>query len=134
MSFDNEAKISHLKRFVSVDVNSTDKEPALRRGSWTSFVVVMLSAVTVFFPHLLSQKTELAVYMIASFILPLITAYLIRRKVWSPASVQSYINNIMEAAEEIIALNKTSAIRAAKKDYFKIIQQEKPPATEPPSL
>lgn len=138
MIFKEEPKVSQLKNFVSVDVDSKDTEPALKQGSWTSVTVLVLSAITVFFPHLFSQKIELMIYMIASFILPLITAYLIRSKVWSPASVQSYINDIMDAAEEIITLNKASAIRAVKKDNLKIIQtksgQEKPPATEAPSL
>lgn len=76
-------------------------EPARNTGGLVSLVIILMSTITILFPNFLSNKTQLIIYMIASFILPLVTAFLIRKKVWSPASVQQVIEEVTAEASQL---------------------------------
>lgn len=85
-------------QLVNSDESST--EPARNVGITVTSVAGILSLITVLFPNLLSDRVQVLIYVIASFALPLITAFLIRGKVWSPASVVEVVDEAVDGALE----------------------------------
>ena len=77
--------------------------PAVNMGVWTTAILGLASIPTIFFPNLISPNIQNAIYVGLAFALPIITALLIRGKVWSPASVKQVIE---EATEEAIEVNR----------------------------
>jgi hypothetical protein len=75
-------------------------EPALNTGTnvtTVAAVVAMIAGIiNHFYPHLISESVIATVITIAMFVLPLITGWLIRRKVWSPDSVQKAVKAASE--------------------------------------
>lgn len=77
------------------------KEPALATGVSVTAVAGLLSLITVIWPDLLTPHQEHLVYVIAAFVLPIITAVFTRSKVWSPASVEEVLEEAITSAEEV---------------------------------
>jgi hypothetical protein len=77
------------------------KEPALVIGTSTSLVAGVLSLVAVLFPHLLSDHTTSIILVVATFLLPILTAIFTRGKVWSPASVLELVEKAIEEATSV---------------------------------
>lgn len=70
-------------------VGTFGKEPALTTATFVASVISILSLLNkYFFPNLLTDDQEQVIYTVIAIVIPWITAYFIRRKVWSPASVQ----------------------------------------------
>lgn len=71
--------------------NSTDnsKEPALVVGGFTAFLTAIWTIITVFAD--VPIELQNAINSLLVIILPWIVAFLIRRKVWSPDSVQKVV-------------------------------------------
>lgn len=84
-----------------------DKEPALKVGTATGTVAGILSILLVVAPDALSEKQINVILVIGSFLIPLITAFFTRKKVWSPASV-------IEAVDAAIEVTKKNIIPVRK--------------------
>lgn len=86
---------------VSAEVhNSSKTEPAVNTSFIVSAVPVAVTAVSLLFPNLLSADNwSLVIYVIALFA-PIVTALMIRGKVWSPASVKTVLEAAIEEAEK----------------------------------
>jgi hypothetical protein len=76
------------------------KEPALVVGSSTATVAGLISLIVFFAPDLLTQQQIVGISVAAAFVLPIITAVLTRRKVWSPDSVQKLVEEAIDSAIE----------------------------------
>lgn len=76
------------------------KEPALVVGSSTATVAGLLSLIVYLAPDLLTQKQIVGIAVAVAFVLPIVTAVLTRRKVWSPDSVQKLVEEAVESAIE----------------------------------
>ncbi len=92
----NQSKLSEFH-----DDKVKAKEPALTSGLIVTNGVGILGLINVFFPHLLTDQQELSVYIIAAFVLPIITAVFTRGRVWSPASVDELLEEAITSAEEV---------------------------------
>jgi uncharacterized membrane protein len=75
----------HLRQLEAA--NKKDTEPALRIGSNTSMVATIALIIAFLVPGL-DEKYVTVIAAVAAVLLPLINAYFIRKKVWSPATVQ----------------------------------------------
>lgn len=74
---------------------SWNKEPALKVGVSTTAVAALLSVLHKMFPNVFTPNVIELITVLGVIFLPLITAYLIRRKAWSPHSVQEMQNKAM---------------------------------------
>lgn len=82
--------------------NNTSEEPAAKVGTFTALGTGIVALLTYFAPNLLNEKTTTLVLVIVAFVLPIVTAFFIRNKVWSPASVQELIDRaVYDATEEL---------------------------------
>jgi hypothetical protein len=86
---------------VSAEIhNSSSKEPASSTGWLVALPIAIVGAIQVFVPDLFNDGTWSNIYYFMGFAAPLITAFTIRGKVWSPASVSKVIREALEAAEQ----------------------------------
>lgn len=88
------------------------EEPAVATGSSVMTVAGALSLVLFFFPELLNERQQTVVLVLSAFLLPIITALLTRRYVWSPASVQRLIDNAVAGARREVT-------KALEREQFK---------------
>lgn len=108
-------KPSKLELLVSTPNISQKKEPALLIGGVVTGVSGLIVLVlNTFFPNLVTEEVKVAIFGIAAIFVPIIMSWLIRRKVWSPASVE-------EAVEEAVKTQPTLIGKPSKlsKDFFK---------------
>lgn len=98
---------SKLETFVSS--NRKSKEPALALGAVTTFVAAfIIICLKLFFPDVVSDEIESSIYGFVGLLFPIITAFLIRRKVWSPASVEDVIEKAVTSAKDIAEKNPSA--------------------------
>jgi hypothetical protein len=122
-----------VKQLPSADTN-LPAEPALAMGiSVTSIVSCIVLIVSLFFHKQIPDDIQTLIYAVLTLLLPMITAWLIRRKVWSPASVVKVVDKSVEMAlQTASALNSPQvkllpnttpsvskeAVEKFKKDFF----------------
>ena len=82
-----------------LDENYTDEEPAVRTGLSTTAVAAIIAGILYFWPNLPNEVVT-GIVAVIGILLPIITAFLIRRKVWSPASVMKVADVLREKAIE----------------------------------
>lgn len=70
-------------------MKTLSREPALNTGLSLGAVAAVWVLVNAFWPNLIPQNVQDALTEIALFLIPVITGWLIRSKVWSPASVKA---------------------------------------------
>lgn len=85
---------------ISAEVDNASKsEPAVNTGVLMGAIPVIAVVVRYLWPNLLSDNNwDVTFYLIALFI-PVVTAFFIRGKVWSPASVSQVLKDAIQAAE-----------------------------------
>jgi hypothetical protein len=88
--------ISDLKVAIKSKSPSKRTEPAMVVGTNVTMAASLLALVVAIFPNLIPENAVAPLGMILVIILPMVTSFLIRRKVFSPATVL----NIVHAAEE----------------------------------
>jgi hypothetical protein len=85
-----------LVKQISLDKNP-DSEPSLKVGMTASTVVgVVILIISGVFHKQLSAETQTTIYGIAVLFIPLVVSWLIRAKVWSPASVKKVIDEVTQ--------------------------------------
>jgi hypothetical protein len=112
----------NLSGKVYADLDPKEKEPALKVGGYTSSVAGILSVILALFPNVLTERQALVVLVIASIVLPLVTAAFTRGQVWSPASVKELLDEALEEAKKLIEKKDEAAKiqrRLAVKNYEK---------------
>lgn len=77
-------------------------EPSVNTGLSVTIAAGVLYLLNHFFPNFMNENVETAVYAIVAIAIPIVTALLIRRKVWSPQSVAEVIKEAVTAAEDTI--------------------------------
>ena len=65
----------------------SNTEPALGIGGLTTVIPAILVLVNLIWKDAISPELGQAIFGVAAVLLPIIVSILIRRKVWSPASV-----------------------------------------------
>jgi len=91
---------SKLEMFVQ-DVDRKDKEPAIKTGiAVAALAGAFVSVLNVFFPKLMTEEAKTALFQVLLILIPFVTAFLIRRKVWSPASVDEIIEEAVTTEKE----------------------------------
>lgn len=90
------------------------KEPARTTAGKVTAIVVILSSLDFIFPNLIPENWQVTIFALASLLIPLITGLLIRRKVWSPASVLEATEEAVDAYKEYQKMNKNTLIRNSK--------------------
>lgn len=93
----------------------SDAEPARDTGIQVSIGAVVVSFLTMF--GVVSFSADQKVYIIAGInvVLPLITAWLVRKKVWSPATVEQlkhYYEAQHEQAMHVLTIEKSKSTSA----------------------
>ncbi len=107
-------KVSKLEVF-QVSEDKTSKEPALATGITTGSVAGILSIIGYLFPDVMSERTFVIVLIVGVFLSPIISAIIIRGKVWSPASVAELFKEATKAAEQaVIGIQKQKPSNAPK--------------------
>lgn len=96
-------------------------EPALKVGTAATSVAGILGLIAYFSPNLLTPRQTDLILVISAFVLPIVTAFFIRKRVWSPASV-------VEVVEEAIG----KGLEEYKKNAKYTIPTRKP--TFPPDV
>jgi hypothetical protein len=87
-------------------------EPALNIGvSMPPILGVILTLLYLVPERYLTDETASTIFAVLAVIIPVVTAYLIRRKVWSPQSVARVI---ADAEEAIQALEKAALLKEIK--------------------
>jgi hypothetical protein len=86
--------------------NNKSKEPAVATGSIISILSSVSFLLSQTFPELRGNKTVYLIFIFAYFFVPLITGFLIRRKVWSPKSVQVLVDEVEKATKDSIQMTK----------------------------
>ncbi|MFY3742102.1 MAG: hypothetical protein HMLIMOIP_002566 [Candidatus Nitrosomirales archaeon] len=89
------------------------REPSVKAGISISTVIGLIAIVQYFFPDI-PESTLRYIIVVAAFLLPIISAFLIRRKVWSPASVQEAVDEAVKRATEEI--RKQQRLTSLKND------------------
>jgi len=87
---------SKLEQFVASD--KKPKEPAANIGTTVGFLTAVFVLVNNFWPNIIKDNVQEAIISIAAILLPFITSLLIRRKVWSPASVEDLLEEAVTEA------------------------------------
>lgn len=82
------------------------KEPAVAVGTIVGSVSGLLSVLLYFFPNI-PDGTIKTITVIAAFLLPIVSAYFTRGKVWSPNSVKIVVDEAVAAALEQIGKGGT---------------------------
>lgn len=95
-------------------MDNPSKQPAIWTGVSVTAVAALFSMLNLALPNLMSDQAEQNTLVIAAFILPLITAFIARNFVWSPASVLEVVKEAVTEAEKV--------------------QARKPPIKLPPSI
>lgn len=75
------------------------KEPAIHIGAGASLIMGAFMIVAYFFPSILNDDTQRLVATVASTFGPLLIGYLIRRKVWSEATVIEMMDNLAKKSD-----------------------------------
>jgi hypothetical protein len=86
--------------------NNKSKEPAVATGTIVGTLTAVVFLVLQLFPELRDNSAVFKGFVIACFLLPIITGFLIRRKVWSPKSVQEIVEEVEKATWDSIQLTK----------------------------
>ncbi len=85
-------------KVYAVVPNSQSQEPAAKVGASVAAVLAIIAIVAEQFPGFLSSQTYAWIFFIAALLSPLVTAFLTRGFVWSPASVQKILNEAIKEA------------------------------------
>src|SRR4051812_44101777 len=83
-----------MHQFRAID--TADTEPALFTGGFTTVVPAVLVLIKLIWPNLVSEDMATAIIGLVAVFLPIVTAFLIRRKVWSPASVVKVVGEAVK--------------------------------------
>lgn len=83
-----------------VNQKNLPTEPAINVGITTGAITGVLSLISLIFPDLLANKTFTACVITVAMFLPILTGFLVRGKVWSPASVLEVIQQATAEAIE----------------------------------
>lgn len=111
------SKLELFKSKQNTLTKTNKKEPALNTGLNVTAITGILYIVTWIFPDLLPEKVQQAIIVIGALLLPFITALLVRRKVWSPESVQEVLEEGVSAAlEEKEKFDKAEKIALMKQN------------------
>lgn len=86
--------------------NNKSGEPSVATGSIVGSLTAAAFLVLQIFPELRGNDVVFKVFVCTCFFLPLITGILIRRKVWSPKSVQELVDAVEESAKASVQLTK----------------------------
>lgn len=89
----------------ALDKSGTETEPALKVGVTTGTVAGLLFLLTYFLPEIPKDTLEV-ILVITAFVLPIINAIFTRGKVWSPATVQTVVDEAIEEALKALSLLK----------------------------
>lgn len=85
--------------------NPTSTEPAVNTGAFITALPAVFVILNLIFPHAVTAEWETTVYGLASILGPLITGIIVRRKVWSPASVHDLVKQaVIETEREAAAV------------------------------
>lgn len=89
-----------------LDKNNKETDPALKVGATTSTVAGVLALIAFLMPELLTERQTTLILTLSAFILPIVTAAFTRGRVWSPASVQTVVDEAIEEALKALSLLK----------------------------
>lgn len=92
--------MNKLQLLRSDPESKTIREPALAVGTTASAALAVLEAINAIFPHLLNDTAQTILYYALLVLIPVVTAWLIRNKVWAPASVVEVVNQATKEARE----------------------------------
>ncbi len=85
-------------KIYAVVPNSQSQEPAAKVGASVTAFLAIIAIVAEQFPNFLSSQTYSWIFFMAALLGPLVTAFLTRGFVWSPASVQKILNEAIKEA------------------------------------
>ena len=114
----NMDKYKTEKLLLDLDDNKKNIEPARNVGMVFS-VLIAISEFIIFIPDL-SEATKANIYMIIAILAPIVTAFTTRNKVWSPATVNTLVNEVSKRATE-------AAMTVANRNKLRLAQQETSP-------
>ncbi len=79
--------------------NSNRTEPAVNTGVLMGAFPLLVGGIRILWPNLVSDSNWELIFYVTALLLPVVTAFFIRGKVWSPASVKEVLEQAIEAAE-----------------------------------
>lgn len=92
-------------------------EPAIKIGTAATTVAGVLSLIAYFSPNLLTPRQTDLILVISAVALPLITAFFIRKRVWSPASVIEVVQEAVGKGIEEYKKNSKYTIPTRKPTF-----------------
>lgn len=92
-----------------------EKEPAWRTGSVVAGLTAILSTVTYFVP--IEPRTQTLILSVGIVLIPWILTYFIRKKVWSPATVNEILEDLIQGRNQLEDI-KDRNTRSMPKDFF----------------
>ncbi len=118
--------LDNLTEFSKKPLSKT-VEPALDIGSKISPILGTIITLLYLVPdHYINDGTVAYIFSIVAVLIPLVTAYLIRRKVWSPHSVARVI-----AEAEVIIQEFEKVVPKIKEKHLEELNYPTPPYKNP---
>jgi hypothetical protein len=112
-----------VKQLAVSEETPPAKEPALSTASVITIVMSIIVAGTqLIFHKQIPDDIQTFIYGALALVLPMITAFLIRRKVWSPASVVKVVDESVKTALETATVLQSNQVKLISTD---------PPAMSP---